>query len=144
MLDLFSEFATDENLETGGAWFTLKEPVPTKGDQPGQPGTRLLIARANNRAYVKLLNKLLDEHAEQLKQDTEEADKLNEQLLVDVMAETVLMGWEGVVYKGRQLNYSKANAKMLLAMKDFRVRVMGLSSDRAAYKAKEELEQGEA
>jgi hypothetical protein len=131
-LDIFSEFATDEQLEDQGAWQTLKG------------STKLLVARANNRAYGRLLSELVEKHSEQLNNGTPEADALSDKLMVQVIAKTVLKGWENLVYKGKALAYNTANAEMVLSHADFRRRVLELANNREAYKAKLEVEQGEA
>lgn len=130
--DIFAKFATDESLETGGVWKDI-------GD-----GARLLIARAGNKEYGKQLQAAVEKHDAVLKLRNDEADKKSDEIMAEVAANTLLLGWEGVSYRGKPLEYSKANAKLVLKHKDFRQLVMDLANDREAYLMKLEEEQGEA
>ena len=131
-LDLFSQFATDENLENNGAWHDIGG------------GAKLLIARASNRRYVKLLTKLVEQNKRILDGNDEVADARSDEIMTQVLAETILLGWEGVTYKGKELAYSPANAALVLGMKEFRKLVGKLADDQEAYRIKEEAEQGKA
>lgn len=131
MLDIFAKFATDEKLEIEGAW------------QPFQ-GTRVLIARVGNPAYSKMLNKLITENKDVLDREDDAADALSKQIMIDVYASKILLGWEDFGFKGEPLPYSLANAKMLLGVNDFRAAIATLANKFDAYKVKQEMEQGEA
>lgn len=131
-LDLFSQFASDETLENNGAWQDIG------GD------SKLLVARAGNRKYAKLLTKLVEKNKRVLDGDDDAADAKSDEIMVQVIAETLLLGWEGITYKGKELPYSIANAKLVLGMKEFRKVVAKLAEDQDAYKVQEEIEQGKA
>ena len=131
-MDYFDQYATDPELEAKGTW------VP----QPG--GSKLLIARSGNRAYSKLLNSLVEENQEILNANDDVADKTSEEISVKVMAKTILLGWEGVTYKGASLPYTLDNAVMLLGHRDFRMLVGRLADKQANYRLKKEVEMGEA
>ena len=131
-LDLFSQFATDENLENNGAWQDIG------GD------SKLLVARAGNRKYAKLLTKLVEKNKRVLDGNDDAADAKSDEIMVQVIAETLLLGWEGITYKGKELPYSIANAKLVLGMKEFRKVVAKLAEDQDAYKVQEEVAQGKA
>jgi len=62
--------------------------------------------------------------------------------MIDVMAETILLGWSGVSFKGVDMPYTLDNAKTLLAVKDFRKHVAGLADQMDAYKVKAEIATG--
>lgn len=130
MFDIYAEYATNEDLENGGTWMEL-------GD------AKFLIARSGNKKYVRKLSKAVERNKKLLDRGDDAADKLSEQIMVETLAETVLLGWEGVAFKGEALPYSQENAKMLLGIKDFRRQVMELADDFSAFKAEEEKEQGE-
>lgn len=130
MLDIFAEYATNDTLENEGTWMDLGE-------------AKLLIARAGNANYVRKLSKAVDRHKKQLDRKDDAADKLSDKIMIDVIAETILLGWEGVAYQGKPMTYSKDNARNLLAHKDFRRQVMELADDFDAFKLKQEEEQGE-
>lgn len=131
-LDIFAQFATDETLEENGTWF------PIGG------GARLLVARSGNRKYAKLLTKEVERNKKALDLNDDAADKLSEEIMIAVLAETILLGWEGVSFKGEEIEYSVANAKKLLAVKDFRKAVAQFADDVSAFKFKETEEQGKA
>lgn len=131
-LDIFSKFATDESLENEGTWREIG------GD------TELLIARAGNKQYSRLLTKLYERNRKVLDADDEKSSARAEEIMIEVLATTILLGWKNVSYKGEELPYTNANARKLLAIKDFRKMVVALSEEMDAFKAKEEKEQGEA
>lgn len=129
-LDIFATFATDEDAEKSGVWRDLG---PSK----------LLIARSGNRAYARMLTAEVDQARAVLDmKGTDAADNASDEIMAKVMAHTILLDWKNVGTKGKLLPYSKANAEMLLRTKDFRVKVQQLSDEFAAYKAKQEEEQG--
>jgi hypothetical protein len=130
-MDMFKSFATDDNLEVNGAW------------HKGTGNTEWLIARAQNRKYQRLLAKTIEENQELLESKTDESDARSEEIMAEIYAETILLGWKGdVEYNKEKLEYSKANAKKLCLMKEFRRWVAKKSDDLDAYRAKVEAEQG--
>ena len=131
-LDIFAQFATDETLEENGTWF------PIGG------GARVLVARSGNRKYAKMLTKEVERNKKALDLNDEAADKLSEEIMIGVIAETILLGWEGVSYKGKELDYNVANAKLVLAHKEFRKTVAQFADDVSAFKFKETEDQGKA
>lgn len=131
-LDVFAEYATDEKAEVEGVWRDLGKKA------------RVKVARANNVAYGRMLNKLADEHGDKLLGDSPEADALNMEVMLTVMASTILTGFEGLGYQGKPITYSVENAKKLLAHSDFRNRIDVMSRDVQRYKAKQEEDQGNA
>lgn len=131
-LDIFAQFATDETLEENGTWF------PIGG------GARVLVARSGNRKYGKMLSKEVERNKKALDLNDDAADKLSEEIMIAVIAETILLGWEDVVFKGQAMEHSVPNAKKLLALKDFRKTIGQFADDVSAYKFKETEEQGKA
>lgn len=128
-MDIFKQFATDENSELNGVW------VPA-GD------AEFLVARSGNREYGRELNRLVEQNRVLLDSKTDESDKTSESILVKVTAKTILLGWRGnVEYKGKKLDYSVENAEMLLAHKDFRRQVATWAEDLSLFRAKLEEEQ---
>jgi hypothetical protein len=128
MLDIFEAYATDETAEVNGTWQQLN-------------GADFLVARAGNRNYAKKLTDLVERNQKALDRKDEAADKLSDQIMIDVLAETILLGWKNVSFKGKELPYSVANAKTLLAVKDFRREVLKMADDVAQFRAKLEEEQ---
>ena len=131
-LDIFAQFATDESLEDNGAWFEIGG------------GASVLVARSGNRKYAKMLTKEVERNKKVLDLNDDAADKKSEEIMIAVIAETILLGWKDVSFKGEALEYSIPNAKKLLAVKDFRKAIGQFADDVSAFKFKEEVEQGEA
>lgn len=129
-MDIFTEYATNDTLENDGTWMEL-------GD------AKFLIARAGNKKYTRKLTKAVNRHQKLLDRKDDAADKLSDEIMIDTIAETVLLGWEGVSFKGAVMPYSVDNAKTLLGVKDFRRQIMGLSEDFDSFKAVMEKESGE-
>lgn len=126
-MDVFAEFATDEKKETGGIWKRVS------------PVTELLIARTGNDRYARLLSAKYEEHQRALDLKSEASEQLSKQIMIEVMAETILLGWRGEMKaKGEALTYSVANATRLLGVKDFRALVNRLASDFDSYRAAQE------
>ena len=129
-LDIFAQFATDETLEENGTWFQIGG------------GARVLVARSGNRKYGKMLTKEVERNKKALDLNDDAADKLSEEIMISVLAETILLGWEDISFKGELLEYNVANAKKLLAVKDFRKAIAQFADDVSAFKFKETEEQG--
>jgi hypothetical protein len=127
-MDILSSFATDEKLETEGKVFPLSKAASIK------------VARSGNAKYVALLRKKLDEAQLDLATG-DEANELAEGVLIDVMAETILLGWVGIQEGGVDVPYSVGKAKQYLAVKDFRKKVSALADNFEAFKLKAEVEQ---
>lgn len=124
-MDIFAQYATNETREVQGAWVE-------HGD------AKFLIGRAGNSKYIKLFAAEIEKNQQLLDKKDDAADALSEKIMMKVMVETVLLGWENVSFKGKPLTYSKANAELLLGVKDFRRLVTKWSDDINNYKVKEE------
>lgn len=133
MFDIFDQYATDENAEVSGAWFPLG-PKDQDGRQP-----RLLIGRSGNSEFNKMFASEVDKHQAEMAVN---AEGVGLQIAIEVLAKTILLGWENITYKRKPIEYSHANAKMLLAHRDFREQVERFAREREAFKAKLEDEQG--
>ena len=130
-MDIFNSFATDEKLENEGKWFPLSKDA------------KVLVARSGNPKYLSSLRKKMADA--QLDLSTgDEADQLAESILVDVIGETILLGWSGITEKDVTVVYSATKAKEYLKVKDFRKKIVGLSENFNAFKLKEAEEQKNA
>lgn len=128
-MDIFQTFATDEALETEGKWFPLSKTAS------------VLVARTGNSRYADVLRESMkDNPLEGLGE--KEANAVAETVLLEVMAETVLLGWKGLQYKGKDVPYSKEMARTMLGIKDFRRKISALADNFEAFKVKAEVEQG--
>lgn len=131
MLDIFEQYATDESLENNGTWFEIGG------------GAKVLVARSGNRAYTKYLTKEVQRYQRTLDREDDVAGVKSDEIMTEAMARHILLGWEGIKFKGEPLVYSFENAKKLLALKDFKRDVLKFADDMDAYKLKQEKEQGE-
>lgn len=124
-IDLFAAFAVDPDKESKG----VPTPLPGCGD------TKFFIAREKNDAYSKLLQLRVKQHRAVLDSKGKEAEAKSDEILREVVAKTILVGWEGTVnYKGKSLAYSVENALQLLSHKDFMERVMAVSANMELFK----------
>ncbi len=113
---------TNEVAENEGVWFPY-------GD------ASFLVARTGNKAYVKMITKLVNRHRITLDGRNEEADQLSEKLLVQTIASTILLGWKGNVRIDNELiEYSQENAEKALYIKEFRKIILGFADDVDAYR----------
>lgn len=132
MLDIFSAYATDENLEENGVWFDLTQ------------GAKVLVARGTSTRYLKLLAKLTEANRAIIDLGTKQSDDKWLECVIEAMANGMLLGWEGISFKGEVLPYSVDNAKKLLALKDFRRTITEFANTMDRYRATLETAQGEA
>jgi aldehyde:ferredoxin oxidoreductase len=68
--------------------------------------------------------------------------RVNDEIMVRVVAKTLLKGWEGLSYKGAEVAYTYDNACLLLGHKDFRALVVEIANDIKTFLVKEEIAQG--
>lgn len=127
-MDILSSFATDEKLENEGKWFPLSKTASVR------------VARSGNTKYVSLLRQKMAEAQLDLTSG-EESDQIAEGILIDVMAETVLVGWKGLTEAGTDVPYSVTKAKEYLRVKDFRKKVNGFAENFESFRLKAEAEQ---
>lgn len=131
-MDIFSTYATDEIAEVEGRWQNLSKTA------------KVLVARTGNARYNAEFRKALQKHELDLGTGNEEADKLAEEILIDVMARTVLLGWEGLSFQGAEVPYSVEMAKTLLRVKDFRKRIAAVADSIDNFRIQVEEAQGNA
>lgn len=130
VINLFKTFATDTSAEQVGTLTTL----PDCGD------TKWRIARSGNKAYNRLLSSLYKRNRATLDSKGDEAEAKSEEILVEVFAKTILLGFEGEIPgpDGKMQAYSYELAKQLLAMKDFRAKVAAVSEDFNTFKVEKD------
>lgn len=113
-----SGFRTDVEKENKGIWV----------DIPG--GLRVKIARMHNEGMVKAYAKYpaaIRNNLDNMKLD----EKTSANIMAGLLAEHVLLGWEGLDEDGSALPYTIENAKRILAdpeYKDFRALIVNLAS----------------
>lgn len=128
-MDIFAAFSTDQVLESTGKWFSLSKTA------------KVLVARSGNQNYADALRESMGESPlEGLV--GREADEVAEELLVRVMSNTILLGWKGLSYQGKEVPYSAEMARTMLRIKDFRKKIASLADNFEAFRIKEEVAQG--
>lgn len=122
-MDIFKRYATDEKKELSGVVHQLDST------------TKITVARFGNENATALFRTLRDRHAIALAStDPKISEKASMDNLIEVMANHVLVGWEGIEFQGKPLEYSVSNAAVLLRVNDFRDVVFNLSRDAENYR----------
>ena len=131
-IDLFSEFGTDTKAEEDGVWEEYAD------------GVAFLIARSNNKKYARLITKAFEKNKRLLEAKNDAAEAKSEEIIVDVSARALLLGWRGdLQWKGEPMEYSLENAKTLLAVKDFRRWVFERAEDIDRFKTVKKADDSE-
>ena len=125
-VDLFAQFATDKTQETAGVYTVL----------PGCGDTEFLIARAGNHNadYALKAQALHRKNKTKLEAGGAQARDLNNAIMAELYAETILLGWKGTVrIGGVDTPYSKPAALKLLALPDFRELVERVANSKDSF-----------
>ena len=96
-MDFDKAFATDDKLEQEGRWFPLGE------------GASCKIARTGNTRYKEMLRAKMGVYEASLQARLLD-DDTGDAVLIEVMAKTILLGWEGWTDEGKEVVYSVATA----------------------------------
>lgn len=127
MFDLDKAFATDESLEENGVWVTMDEKSAIK------------VARINNKNFKAEAAKLKNGGAAVAAKYTKE---IPDDVLIQLIAKTILLDWRGIALKGEELPYSRENAVMVMTQyKDFMTLVVELANERETFR-QAEIEEG--
>lgn len=119
----FTEIETDTQKEIEGVW------RPYKGE------AQLLIARLNNERYRSLLRRKVKSNRAVLDNEDDLADKVGEQVMLEAMSKTILLGWKNIAINGKEVVYSPDLAlKMLTQSREFRETVRNYAEDSEAYR----------
>lgn len=90
----------------------------------------ITVARSGNKRYSRMLTKAFESNKYTLDRKDAAAEEKAEAIIVDVMANTILLGWRGIEDdSGVDIPYSVANAKEMLKEKDFRLLVSKQAED---------------
>lgn len=101
-----NQVKVDADKARNGAWIDVDDT------------TRLLIARAGGQNFRRTMQKYLLEHREDIANDSF-SDDAYRNLLAEIMADCVLLGWEGLTENGEPIEYSKEKAAALLSDPDY-------------------------
>lgn len=121
-----TRFKADPQLEDEGVWTSIDAGT----------GARIKIARIGNRRYREAMTRRLKPYRRALRNGTLD-ERVTEQITAEVLAETVLLDWQGLTDGGTPLTYSAEAARNLLCdarFKDFRDLVVEMASDLELYR----------
>jgi hypothetical protein len=114
-----AKFKTDPKLEQDGVWVPL-------GD------AQLRIARLNNPRMAAGYAARIRPYRGSAIPDAE-----GERIMIECLAEYVLLDWKGVTHDGAPFDYSTENAKAALKIKDFAEFVMERAREMELFQAAE-------
>lgn len=132
-MDIFAKFATDPNLELEGTWKAIGPATRTKDDGSPDPDSapQILVARSGNKRHGRIISRLYKSNQTVLDGQDDMAEQKGEEITIDAMSQSILLGWKNLSFKGEKLpdGYDRATAKKLLAVKDFRALVTRHAED---------------
>jgi hypothetical protein len=103
----FNRFKTDTQAEVSGKWFPFQD-------------AKLKIARTGNMRYREMLRSKLSLSRSEIDKGLVDL-AVSDEMLCEVIAETILLDWEGFTKDGQEYAYSKQAAReMLMKYRDFR------------------------
>ncbi len=119
-MDLQKMFGTDKKLEEQGVWVEIDEKSKIKVARLGNLKFREFSRKLQNNAKIATKYKI---------------DDFNQNDLVKLLANTILLDWEGIELNGEVLPYSIENAiKILTEFKDFTNLVVELANQMETFK----------
>ncbi len=114
-MDIETAFANPE-VEKNGVWVDYRD------------GSKVKIARAGNPNFVRVQEAKLKPYRRRQRNGTLDSET-ETRVLCDVLAETVLLEWEGFTKNGKPFPYSKSNASGLLQNSmDFRNEIVDMAT----------------
>lgn len=125
-----AKFKTDGALENEGVWLEV-------GD-----GLSLRVARIGNRKHSELWTKLnADPKIVRMASLGTIPDEEYERMLIEAMAETILLDWKGLTdgdgEAAVEIPFSKAKAKEVLKLRDFRQLVHRMAAEAGNFRAEQ-------
>ena len=121
-LELKKTYATDQDKEVNGVWEDFGE------------GCRILIARAGNKKYDKLFQRLVKPHRKAMRMGTL-SDEVAEGIFIRTIAETIVLDWEGLEEDGVPVPYSVENAiRILTEYEDLKKQIQEISDSIETYR----------
>lgn len=126
MLD-FESLESNLQAEVEGVW------------RPLAKGARVKVARIGNDEYMKLLRRKFKSNRAVLEQEDDLAAEINEELLIEVYAHTILKDVEGIGVNGQLITkYTPEIGIKLLSARNFREKIKAYAEDMEAFLAKQE------
>lgn len=130
-MSLYTQFKTDKNLENEGVYLDYGM---NSQDKP----IRIRIARAGgaNQAFARAYEQKTKPYRRQIQTDTLDP-KVAERIILEVYAETVVLGWEGVEDEnGDELPFNRDNCvKLFTDLPDLFADLQKTSQNIAVFRA---------
>ncbi len=126
-MEIVKQFAVDNEKAAHGVW------VPISQD------ARLKIARTNNPNFRRVFRKLIAPYTAAIRTNSL-SDDLDEKIMVQAMAETILVDWQGITENGEPVPYTVEKAKEYLMHEPFREMVSTFSRDLELFKQAQDEE----
>jgi hypothetical protein len=141
-MDIFDQYATDPKLELEGVWVPIGPAtgVLENGDADPETAPQVKVARSGNKRHGRMVSALYEANKTTLEMKDDFADAKGDEITVDTMAKSILLGWKNLSFKKVKLEdgWNVKDAKQMLAVKDFRDMVMKHASDFNKFKLKQE------
>jgi len=107
-MDIKKTFATDKEAEKGGVWFEIGE------------GGHVKIARLNNPIYRANFRKKIEPYRQAVEMGTMDDDSADK-ILIQVLAETIVVDWKGLTDEGENVPFTRDKAiELMTEYPDFR------------------------
>lgn len=124
-----SDLLTDETREVDGVWRDLPR------------GAGVKVGRWQNDEFQKMMRRKFKSNRVMLEQDDDISDKVSLDILIEVMAHTILKDVKNIKFGGAVIEkYTPAIGIKLLTVKDFRDKVRAFAEDVNVYRVKQEDE----
>lgn len=125
-MDLNKQFNVDTSLEEKGVWIQMDEE------------TKVLIARNGNAKYREVMTRRTAPFKAAIRNNIL-PEKTAEKILIEAMADAILLGWEGMKENGAEIPYTRDKAvEMLTKYKEFRDFISETASQVELYKQQED------
>ncbi|MDD5486774.1 MAG: hypothetical protein WDA41_07965 [Candidatus Neomarinimicrobiota bacterium] len=132
MFDIDKVFGFDDKMAQEG----VKMFLDAKGEQ------YFLVRRIPNPDYERMLSREFRRNKRLLEMETPESELLSQKLMAEVLAKTVLIGWEGIAVKGKKLPFSvEGAAKILTEYPNLRSAVLEFGQDTKNFRPTDDVEE---
>lgn len=139
-MDLFKEFAVDEELVSRGVWRVFdkaSDEIVTEDEIGDRPA--VLLASTDNPKYQQALETKLKPHL--MKRGIDVPKAVKEKAIAEALAEHVILNWKNWIVAGEHIDYSKGMVvKIWTELKWVRLkdRLLAMIGDVDAFKADRE------
>lgn len=124
-----AELLTDEKKEVEGIWRDLPK------------GARVRVGRWQNEDFQRMMRRKFKSNRVMLEQEDDLSDKVSLDILIEVMAHTILKDVEKLKMKGKVIEkYTPEVGMQLLRVKDFRDRIRAFAEDVTDFRIQQENE----